>query len=535
MFDVRPDSWFEDGRKRAVIAGEAMVVSPNPQAALTAYDLLRAGGTAMDAAIGAMGVTSLVEASQSGPGGDCFAIIHHPRRGVLAYNGSGRAPAAAQAEHLLAQGLACIPRISPHAVTIPGAVEAWCHLHADFGRLDLARVLAPAIAYAEEGFVLHRRIIRDWEASRDLLVARPETARHFLKDGTAPRVGDRWRLPGYGRMFREIAAQGPAAFYESAFTTRLVRFLGDLGGSHCVTDFASHRGAYVDPISLRAYGQSFHECPPNGQGIVALVLIGLLERRLASHPIDSLAGHHLMAEASKIAFALRDDLIGDPDGMENRIEALLTGDLLDRLAAGIQSDQVAPRQTARRLLPEHRDTSYVAVVDRDGMAVSLIASIYTDFGSTLCEPESGILLQDRGSGFVLEEGHPNRLAGGRRPMHTIIPGLAADAAGRPSLCFGVTGGHYQPVGHALLAHSIFAEGRDPQEALNLPRSHCPQAALAVEAALSHAIREGLASLGHEVALSGHPLGGGHAILIDHQRGVLVGGTDGRRDGIVVGY
>lgn len=535
MLQSRADAWFENGQKRAILAGEAMVVAPNPQAAIAGYDALRDGGSAMDAAVAAMAVISLVEASQAGPGGDCFAIIQHPRLGLHAYNGSGPAPRAASAAALRAQGLTRIPRVSPHAVTIPGAVEAWLRLHADFGRLDRARLFAPAIALADDGFVLHPRIVRDWQASAGLIAAQPATARHFLKDGQPPAVGARWRLSGYGQLFRAIAAEGASAFYDSAFTARLVTHLRQLGGCHEMEDFATYAGCYVSPISLQAHGQNFHECPPNGQGVAALVMIGLLERLMAGCRVGSIKGHHLMAEAAKCAFALRDDLIGDVAGMGGAAADLIAAASLDRLAAGIGPEQCTPWRSARNLLPEHRDTSYVAVVDRDGLAVSLISSIYTDFGSTLCEPDSGLLLQDRGAGFVLEEGHPNELRGGRRPMHTIIPGMASDATGRPVLCFGVTGGHYQPVGHGLLAQAIFSEGLDPQEALNLPRSHCLRHGVLLEATMPQAISDGLAALGHSIAESPHPLGGGHAIYIDHQRGVLVGGTDGRRDGIVIGY
>ncbi|MYZ46241.1 gamma-glutamyltransferase family protein [Propylenella binzhouense] len=534
MFELKPDPWFEDGRKKAVYAGEAMIVSPNPQAAMAGYDMLRAGGSAMDAAIAAMAMTSVVEASQAGPGGDCFALVHDPRGGLRAYNGSGAAPSALSADYLLAQGFAEVPRVSPHSVTIPGAVEAWCRLHADYGRLERARVFAPAIEAAEAGVVLHPRIVRDWHAALPDLRAQPLAARHFLKDGAAPPLGARWRLPGYAALFREIVREGATAFYESAFAERLVGQLRALGGLHSLEDFAGHRGEYVEPVTTQAHGQTFAECPPNGQGAAALILIRLLEAALKGGSLDSALGHHILAEASKIAFALRDDLIADGNPDAASLDALLSDASIARLSAGILPDRAARRLRARDYVPHHKDTSYVSVVDRDGLTVSLISSIYTDFGSTLCEAETGVILQNRGAGFALAEGHPNRLAGGRRPMHTIIPAMALKG-GQPMLSFGVTGGHYQPVGHAVLAQAIFGEQMDPQEALNLPRSQCQDSVLMVEAVLGEAQRRDLAARGHEVAVSGHPLGGGHAIRIDHERGVLVGGSDSRRDGLVIGY
>ncbi|PTQ75297.1 gamma-glutamyltransferase family protein [Celeribacter persicus] len=534
MLGLKSDPWFENGQKKAVLASDAMIVAPSPQATLAGYDMLRAGGSAMDAAIAAMGVTSVVEASQAGPGGDCFALIFDPKSGLHAYNGSGRPPMALTADALRAEGHQVVPRVSPHSVTVPGAIEAWCRLHRDFGRKDLADVLAAGIHYAEDGFVLHPRVVRDWHESRDLLIARPETARHFLKNGQPPQIGDRWALPGYGAVLRSVAHQGPDAFYQGAFAERLVGFLRDLGGAHTLADFAGHQGEYVPPASVDAYGQSFYECPPNGQGLSALALIRMVETALSDTTLNSLDGHHLLSEASKIAFALRDDLIAQPEAMTRSVDDILSDAALARMLNHVSSDTVRPRRPATDYLPEHKDTSYVTVVDRDGMAVSLISSVFTDFGSTLVEPESGIILQNRGAGFSLIPGHPNELAPGKRPLHTIIPGMALKD-GKPSLSFGVTGGDYQPVGHAVLAQGIFAEGLDPQEALNMPRSHCMKDQISVEEVLAPEIRTGLAEKGHNLALSTHPIGGGHAIFVDQTRGVLVGGTDSRRDGIVAGY
>ncbi|HEY0274985.1 MAG TPA: gamma-glutamyltransferase family protein [Paenirhodobacter sp.] len=535
MFNRKPDPWFENGHKKALICAEAMIVSPNPQAALAGYDMLRAGGNAVDAAIAAMAVTGVVEASQEGPGGDCFALIHDPKTGrTRAYNGSGRAPRALSADYLLERGFTEVPRVSPHSVSIPGAIEGWCRLQEDYGRLDRAEIFAPAIRYAEEGFVLHPRVVRDWHESRDEIARQPDTARHFLKDGRAPEIGDRWVLPGYGALYRDIARNGAKAFYEGAFAARLVDHLRALGGLHSLEDFATHRGEYVEPVATTAYGQSFVECPPNGQGVAALVLIRLIERLMPGCALNSVAGHHLLSEASKIAFSLRDDLIAEPQAMQVSVDRILSDATIDKIAAGISRDRAMPRTPARNYLPEHSDTSYVSVVDRDGMTVSLISSIFTDFGSTLTEPQSGILLQNRAAGFVLDAGHPNRLEGGKRPLHTIIPGMAL-RDGRPTLSYGVTGGHYQPVGHALLAQAIFAEGMDPQEALNLARSHCQTGAIHIEEVVPQDLRAGLVAMGHEVTVSTHPIGGGHAIHVDQDRGVLIGGTDSRRDGIVVGY
>lgn len=528
------DHWFQQPVRRSTICGDAMIVTSTPQAAMAGYDVLRAGGNAMDAAIASVAVTSVVEASQCGPGGDCFAIVSRPGEAPRAYNGSGRAPAGLTAQHLIAHGVTAIARDSPHAVTVPGAVEGWCRLHQDFGSQELDRLLRPAIGFAEDGYVVQRRIAQDWARNVPFLQASDNAARFYLPGGRAPLAGERHSIPGLGRIFREVAAGGPEAFYTGRIAQDIVTYLRGIGGMHRLEDFAGHRGEYFEPISTVFHGHQVFECPPNGQGLAALIIMNMVQELAGTASLDTVEGIHLLAEISKVAFSIRDGVIADPAMSAMPVDHWLSPRTTKLLAEGIDLSRATPRRPLEQIVPEHPDTNYVAVVDRDGMAVSLISSIFFDFGSTLVEPNSGMLLHNRGLSFKVIEGHPNCVAPGKRPLHTIIPGLLA-RDGRTVMPFGIVGGHYQPVGHAHMLHAMLSQGLDVQEALNLPRSLCLDGTLQLETTNPPERIAALYALGHPVAAPPHTLGGGHGIFIDHDRGLLIGGTDTRRDGVVAGY
>lgn len=528
------DQWFQDPTRRSVIAGEAMIAAATPQATLAGYDVLRAGGNAMDAAVAAIAVTTIVEASQCGLGGDCFALVSRPGKPVKAYNGSGRAPMGLSVEALASRGLDAIGRTSPHSVTVPGAVEAWCRLHDDFGSLELERLFSPAIRYAEEGYVVQRRVAQDWARNVPCLAVQENAAKAYLVDGRAPNAGERHAIPGIAPILRAIAKGGADAFYRGQPAADIVSYLKSLGGLQDMADFEAHSGEYVDPITTRFHGHDVYECPPNGQGLAALIIMNLIQEIMGNATLAGVDGIHVLAEAAKIAFSIRDGVVADPAMAEVTPEEWLSSEMTKTLAAQIDLDRATPRRPIEAVMPSHPDTSYVTVVDRDGMAVSLISSIFFDFGSTLVEPKSGMLLQNRGMGFKVQSGHPNCIAPGKRPMHTIIPGMTTKD-GRVSMSFGVVGGHFQPVGQTMVLHSVFGEGLDVQEALNRPRSLCLDGSLQLEAGQSGDLVAALHSRGHPVVLPPHPLGGGHGIQVDPGRGLLIGGSDPRRDGIVLGY
>jgi gamma-glutamyltranspeptidase/glutathione hydrolase len=508
-----------------------MAATSHPLATCTALDILRQGGNAVDAAIAAAAVLSLAEPHQSGLGGDCFALIAPKGTDqVIGYNGSGRAPFGTDPE-ALAGG---IDGFSPAAVTIPGAVEAWLRLSADHGRLPLAQVLEPAIAFAETGVVVHERVAFDWQVSVDRITRSPFLKDRFSPGGVPLPAGSVLRFPELAVTLRAIAEHGRAGFYEGAPAREMAAVLKALGGAHSESDFAAHRGEYVTPITADYRGQRVHQCPPNGQGVIALLILGMIER-LATDP-DGPGGPwrmHALTEAARIAFALRSRHLGDPATSSTDWSLYLNAAFLDRTAALIRPDR---RLTDDGMpdLPEHRDTVYLTVVDSERTAVSMICSVFESFGSTIVAPDSGVVLNNRGRGFAANPAHPNGIGPGRRPMHTIIPGMVT-RDGRAVMSFGVMGGDYQPVGHAQLLSGMLDYGLDLQAAVDAPRLFPARDKLWVERGIDTSLRAHLTGLGHALADRVEPVGGAQAILIDPCSGVLTGASDPRKDGCALGY
>lgn len=503
-----------------------MVATAHPDASALAIDILREGGNAVDAGIAAMALLCVIEPQATGIGGDCFAIYAPTGRPAIGLNGSGRAPAGANIAELVAKGLQEIPIESPFAVTVPGAVDAWCRLHADHGRLPFERLLAPAIRAAEEGFIVMDRVARDW-AKLAWRLALDEVSREtMLVDGKAPDVGALRKAPALGRTLREIAAKGRAGFYEGWVALDIVARLSELGASHTLDDLSATACDYVELISTDYRGWQVCEIPPSGQGVTALMILNVL----TAYDIPELPEWqrvHLLAEATKAAFRRRDALIGETPAMGGLADRLLGEEETLRLRSEVRLDAVTPPPAKPDF--EHRDTTYLCVVDEEGNALSLINSLFEAFGTGISTRESGILLQNRGSSFRLDADHPNALAPGKRPMHTIIPGMLLKN-GRPVMPFGVMGGHYQPVGHAMLISNIVDLGMNPQDALALPRSFAHLGKLELEPGFDPDVATRLRALGHDVADAATPMGGGQAIWIDHETGYLCGGTDPRKDG-----
>lgn len=523
------------GPGRSAALGEnGMAATSHPLATLAAVDTLRAGGNAMDAALAAVAVQSVVEPAMTGIGGDCFAIIAPADgRPVTAFNGSGWAPAGASAEALRALGMASIPESSPHAVTIPGAVDAWCQLSERYGRLDLAQVFASAIALAEDGFRVSGRVALDWARNRSRVEHHEPARAHFVPGGNTPRTGDRFANPALAQTLREIAKHGRNAFYEGPVAEDIVGTLRALGGNHAPEDFSAYHGFETAPISARFRGHDILECPPNGQGLAALVIARILDGfDLSDDAVSEADRVHLLAEASKAAYRLRDALIADPAHMTVSVDALLSESHIAGLRNTIRLDRASAPEAWDG--PIHRDTVYLTVVDRDRNCVSLINSIFAGFGSGIYEPNSGVLLQNRGSGFSLMAGHPNDLAPRKRPLHTIIPGLLMKD-GVPIMPFGVMGGQFQATGHAHFLSHMLDRGHDPQRANEAPRSFSFDGLLTLEPGFDHAIQADLEARGHRTAWASEPIGGCQAIYIDHARGVLIGGSDHRKDGMALGF
>lgn len=487
----------------------------------------------MDAAVAAAAMLAVVEPTQTGIGGDCFVMLK--RRGELpvALNGSGWAAQASNAATLREQGMAAIASDSVHAVTVPGAIRAWARLVEDYGTQPLQALLKPAIDASELGYLVTERLARDWARQKSKMTANPETAELFFADGMAPCVGTRRSNPQLGKTLRSIAKAGPDSFYEGWIAENIVGALRKMGSALTLEDFAEFKPEYVKPISVEYRGYRLWECPPNGQGLVALQLAAMLERFDMSRlgPLTS-DRFHLQGELSRIAYAQRDAFLCDPRFHGVNVESMLDAATISKLVSKVDFNTRLP-DLLPVPIPKHRDTVYVTVADSDGTLVSLINSLFDDFGSGLVAPGTGVLLQNRGSGFVLEEGHPNELQGRKRPMHTIIPALLTKDD-RGVMSFGVTGGHFQPAGQLQVLSNIVDFGMTIQQAIEHPRMFARGDLFELERGVPEAVWPGLRSRGHAPSATENPLGTCHAVWVNEE-GVFLGGSDSRRDGIALGF
>lgn len=520
---------FHQPGRSVVLAQNGMCATSHPLAAATAVDILKAGGNAMDAAVAGAVLLGLCEPQMTGLGGDCFVLWRNGTGPVQALNGSGRAPAAATAATLRDQGHATVPVASAHAVTVPGAVDAFCHLMDTHGTLGRDAVLAPAIHYADAGIPVAPRAAFDWSTDADRLQGKARD--HFLINGAAPRVGATFRAPGQAEVLRRIARDGRDAFYTGEIADDMIAALTAAGGVHAAEDFASTAATPSDPISSTYKGATLTEHPPNGQGATANLMLNMLSCfDLGSLDPWGVERAHIEAETAKLAYDARNRFIADFD-YTTRVEHMLSMDTAQALAGLIDPtramDSAAPLSEA-----VHKDTIYITVVDKDQMAVSLIYSIFHGFGSGIASDKFGILLQNRGAGFTLEAGHPNELGGGKRPMHTIIPAFLDTADG--TIPFGVMGGAYQSNGHARFVTNLVDYGLDLQSTLDAPRSFSDSGDMKVERGYSDSVRQALADMGHSVSVPDTPIGGAQAILVGTD-GVLHGASDPRKDGCAIGY
>lgn len=522
---------FHKPGRSEVLATNGLCATSHPLAAKVAIETLERGGNAMDAAIAGAVILGICEPQMTGIGGDCFVLYTLPGSNeVKALNGSGRAPAAASAAALRAEGHANVPTYSAHAVTVPGAIDAFCHLSETVGKIGLDAILAPSIRYADEGVPVAPRVAFDWADDKGNLQGRARDL--FLIDGRAAKVGEMFRAPGQAEVLRRVAKNGRDAFYTGEIAEDMVASLRALGGVHTMEDFAATRCDATAPVSGGYKGANLVEHPPNGQGATAILMLNILAQfDIAAMDPFGAERAHLEAEAAKLAYDARNRFIADPDHT-TRLEHMLSMDTARKLAALIDPKRAmaAPAQVSEAV---HKDTIYITVVDRDRMAVSLIYSIYHGFGSGIASDRFGILFQNRGAGFTLTEGHPNELGGAKRPMHTIIPAMLMEG-GRVTMPFGVMGGAYQPNGHARVVSNLRDYGMDIQTALDAPRSFSDDGTMKVERGYGDDVRRALADMGHKVEIPNTAIGGAQAIVI-REDGVLEGASDPRKDGCALGY
>jgi gamma-glutamyltranspeptidase/glutathione hydrolase len=524
-------------RRSGVLGRHGMVATSQPLAAIAGLEMLMKGGNAADAAVTVAAMLNVVEPMSTGIGGDCFALVYEAKTGqVTALNGSGRAPAAFTLEEAQRRGLKEIPLLGPLPVTVPGTASGWEALLRRFGTMTLADCLAPAIATAEEGFPVSERISAGWQRSTEKLSRDAEAARVYLP---APKVGEIHRQPDLAHTFRIVAEGGAEAFYRGTLAERIAACVQSHGGYLTIDDLATHTATWEMPIRTTYRDVEVLEHPPNGQGLAALLALNIVEGyELAAMDYFDPARWHFMIEAMRMGMADAARYVADPALVNVPVGSLLSKEYATQRRALIEPDRsvelMAPGQ------PEHRDTVYLTVADGQGNAVSFINSLYYGFGSGLVVPGTGICLQNRGACFTLEPGHPNALAGGKRPYHTIIPAMAL-RDGQLWLSFGVMGGFMQPQGHLQVLVNMIDHALDPQQALNAPRFRVDERGgprVAIETGVPLKTRKTLAAMGHEVVpepLFAPGFGSGDIIAADPDTGALWGASDPRKDGCAVAY
>ena len=525
---------FHFAGRSTVHAQNAMVATSHPQAALAAIEVMRAGGTAADGAVAASALLAVIEPQSTGIGGDCFALLQPRGEGkITAYNGSGRAPMAADAAWYLERNIHSVPLTSAHAVSVPGAIDAWETILRDHGRLGLDRLLQPAIRAAEEGYVVAPRVAFDWKNQFEKLKGGVNTERYLLPRGKAAVAGDVIRQPELALTLRAIAKHGRDAFYRGPVAEDIVNTLRGIGGLHTLDDFAAHTTETTTPIGTTYKDLDVWQCPPNGPGITMLLMLNILSRfDLTKFAPVSVERFHLEAEAARIAYMIREQHVGDPAQVKVDVEAILAGEFADEYVSKISMERLLDLPDVAP--PMHPSTIYITVVDRDRNVCSFINSIAHSFGSAIVSNKTGILLQNRAGGFRIQPGHPNCIAPGKRPLHTIIPALAT-RRGRAVMPFGVMGGQYQPTGQTRVLTNILDYGCDVQEAIDMPRGLHYEGVYQLEDGVPADVVAGLQKIGHKTTNLVGPLGGGQAIWIDWDKGTLTGGSDPRKDGCALGY
>ena len=523
-------------RRSTVMSTRGCVASSHHLASGAGLDILKAGGNAFDAAVATAATLAVVEPMSTGVGGDMFALAWSTRdQGLVALNGSGRAPLAATYELYRAQGHQSMPEEGMLSVTVPGAVDGWQTLLDRYGRMSLAQALRPAIAFARDGFPVAEVLGESWRRNAAKLARCPHSARTFLRGGRAPEAGHLFRLPELADTLEGIGQGGSREFYQGAIARSIVAYCQRNRGLITADDLAAHTSTWVEPISTRYRGYDVYECPPNGQGLAALLALNLVEGfdlgRLGHNTGEYL---HVLIEAMKLAFGDAHAYIADPEHAHVPVTELLSQEHTKRRHALIRPEASSGMQPGQA----GDDTVYLTVVDEERNAVSFINSLFSAFGSGVTAGDTGIMLQNRGRGFTLEPGHPNCLAPGKRPYHTIIPALIMKD-GTPICSFGVMGGSMQPQGHLQVVCNMVDFGFSPQQALDAQRFRYLDGRRVALEPLDAGVEAELTRRGHQLIPYKDALaagfGGGQVIVIDHGRGVLLAGSDPRKDGHAVGY
>jgi len=522
------------GTRSPVLARNGMICASQPLAAAAGLRILQGGGNAVDAAIAAAAVLNVVEPLMTGIGGDMFAMVYWSKSGeLIGLNGSGRSPYGMTLEYLREKGYTGMPTDGVDTITVPGAVDGWVSLLDRFGTLKMEKVLAPAIEYAENGFPVSEIIANQWAEQAGKLAKDPWAAKTYLPDGKPPAHGQIAYNKNLAAVFRRIAADGRKAFYEGPIAAKIVETIKAKGGVLSLKDMSDQKSDWVKPISVDYKGYEFCELPPNGQGLAALEMLNILEGyELKAWGHNSAAYLHHMVEAKKLAFADRDYYITDPEFAKIPLDRLLSKGYAAERRKLIDPNQAHEEYSHGE--SEQSDTIYLTVVDKDHNAVSFINSLYSEFGSGIVAGDTGICLQNRGSSFKLDAVSNNRIEPHKRPMHTIIPALVMKDR-RPYFSFGVMGGDNQAQAQVQVFLNLVEFGMNVQEAGEAPRFRHTGGQLGLESGIGPQVRRLLTLLGHHIVVMNDSFGGFQGILIDPVTGVLMGGSDPRKDGCAMGW
>lgn len=519
----------------SVHAKNGMVASSQPLATLAGVTILMQGGNAIDAAIATTAVLGVVEASSLGIGGDAFCLFYSAKeKQIKALDASGRSPYAASLEFCRKSGFKEMPQRGIHSVTVPGAVHGWATLLDSYGTKKLSDVLQAAIRYAAEGFPVAELTAEQWKESESRLKADEGAAINYLVNGRPPRARENFRNPRMAATLKRVAAEGADYFYKGEVAKKIVRCSERLGGLFSLKDFADHRSDWGEPITANYRGYDIYEMPPATQGFVALEMLKILEgfdlKNTGTQSADTL---HLMIEAKKLAFADRDRYLSDRDFMKGSVDQFFSMRRVEKLRAQIRMDRTAVTYDD---FPAGADTEYVAAADSEGNLVSFIQSNFMGFGSGVVEPETGIILQNRGHLFSLDEDHPNCIGPHKRCVHTLMPGMLFKD-GKPYVALGLKGGHVQPQVQVQIISNLIDLGMTPQAAISAPRfNHIEGLKVGLEPGIVASVKDDLSHRGHQI-VTGNPesFGGAHAILIDPESGAFVGGSDPRKGGCALGF
>ena len=515
-------------------SSNAMAATSHPLATEEAIRILKKGGNAVDAALAASIVLSVVEPNATSIGGDCFAIIKMEGKKPISYNGSGIAPEKANFDYFKSNNIEKINLTSPHSVTIPGALHAWKKIHDDFGKLDFEELFFSAINYSKNGFKVTKIVSNAWNNSLDKLLNNKNSRKVMLKNDKSYQISELRKNIPLSKTLELISKKGISEFYEGSISKDMVSSLNELGGLHTLEDFSKQKTIKSETIFSKYNDINIHQCPPSGPGITVLIMMKLLEKlEISKYNYNSIERFHLEAEVTKQSYKIKEENIGDPDFINFNLEKILSDENISNILKNISLSNCS--NVGDLNIPNHPETVYLSVVDKDLNCVSIINSVCYAFGSGITTEKTGIVLHNRGTNFRVEEGHPNCIQGLKRPLHTIIPGMVLDNNNNSILSYGVMGGQYQPVGQVHVLNSILDYNMSPQEAISFPRAFHFNNIYKLEKKVSEEIKNGLSKLGHNTQYIDGTHGGGQAIKIDRFKGNLIGGSDPRKDGYAIGY